>query len=278
MTCAKIKPCLGPYVDEEAPAEVRSAVEVHVAACAICRAELVDWRSLADRLARSESPAVPAELWGAIARRLDAAGSPAVKLRNMLLSRHAFAIAASVALAVGLGLFAIPWAGDGIATVEAATVDFGRLLDQMRVDPQAAFERFLSDYEGRPIPPAEARRHAPRLSFDLPAVLPGGFGFEAAYALRFGDSPGIAARYSRGTEFLAVVFHTPVLREQYGTHQDYQCIVGQHRGHRVAVGEWTLVHLTDPSTCHCVLSRLDETTTLPAILSAIAPAARQPGS
>ena len=48
-------------------------------------------------------------------------------------------------------------------------------------------------------------------------------------------------------------------------------VIGHHRGHAVKVGDWKLVHLTDPSTCHCVLSRLDEATEIPAIMSAISP-------
>jgi hypothetical protein len=47
----------------------------------------------------------------------------------------------------------------------------------------------------------------------------------------------------------------------------------QHRRHKVPVGEWSLVHLADPATCHCVLSRLDESTDLPAVIAAIAPCA-----
>ena len=68
-----------------------------------------------------------------------------------------------------------------------------------------------------------------------------------------------------------LLFHRPVQKEDYGTHKDHACVVGKHRGHKVEVGQWRLVHLTDPTTCHCVLSRLDEQTELPAVMAAVAP-------
>ncbi|MCH8912939.1 MAG: hypothetical protein IIA33_05155, partial [Planctomycetes bacterium] len=37
------------------------------------------------------------------------------------------------------------------------------------------------------------------------------------------------------------------------------------------VGDWKLVHLTSPTTCHCVLSRLDAATELPAVMQQLAP-------
>ena len=177
--------------------------------------------------------------------------------------------------AVGLGLFSLPWTGNGVATVEAETVDFGPMLDRVHVDPQAAFESFLAAYAARPITAADARRSAPKLRFDLPDTLPGGFDLQAVYALRFGDQRGLAARYTRGGEFLAIVLYPPALREQYGAHKSCQCTVCRCGGQCVSVGDWSLVHLTDASTCHCVLSRLDENTELPAVMAAVSPAARQ---
>jgi hypothetical protein len=275
MNCTEIRNQLGPYVDGEVSPEVRRGVDAHVRECDACRIELGEMRTLVASLARPPSPVVPGDLWGTITQRLDEKRGVRATLQRALRSRRTLGLAAMVIVAVGLGLFTLPWAGDGVAAVEAATVDFGQLLDQMHADPQAAYESFLGTYAARPITAAEAHRYAPQLSFDLPAVLPGGFHLTAVYALRFGDNAGITARYTCGDEFLAVVFHPPVLREQYGTHKDYHCIVGEHRGHRVAVGDWTLVHLTDPSTCHCVLSRLSEDTELPDVMAAIAPAARQ---
>ncbi|MBK8270645.1 MAG: hypothetical protein IPK83_21010 [Planctomycetes bacterium] len=117
----------------------------------------------------------------------------------------------------------------------------------------------------------EAKKIASHLNFEIPPELPGGFRFEMSHILQFGGETGVAARYSRDGEFLGAIFHRPIQREEFGTHKDYECVVGKHRGHAVTVGEWKLVHLTDATTCHCVLSRLDETTELPPVMAKIAP-------
>jgi hypothetical protein len=82
----------------------------------------------------------------------------------------------------------------------------------------------------------------------------------------------VAAEYLRDDgEFLGAVFHPPVQEEDHGSHKDHPAVIGKHRGRKVEVGEWSLVHLTDPTTCHCVLSRLDEVTELPSVMAAMAP-------
>ncbi len=78
-----------------------------------------------------------------------------------------------------------------------------------------------------------------------------------------------ADHYERNGELLAMIFHPPILEEEYGTHEDRECVVGRHRGHAVAVGEWSLVHVTDPTTCHCILSRLDPSSELPTIIAEV---------
>jgi hypothetical protein len=75
----------------------------------------------------------------------------------------------------------------------------------------------------------------------------------------------------RDGELVGVIFHPPVLKEQFGTHDDRDCVIGKHRGHAVEVGEWSLVHVTDPTTCHCVLSRLDHERELADVLPLVAP-------
>jgi hypothetical protein len=177
-------------------------------------------------------------------------------------------MAAAVVLAIGLGMFGLIWMQPRAA---AATVDFSVLLDALPLDAQKAFRKFLLLYDAREGSSLEAKRYAPDLNFDVPETLPGGFRLETVYLLRFGDLPGVAAGYERDGEFLGAVFHRPVHKENFGPHKDYPCMVGQHAGHKVSVGEWKLVHLMDPTTCHCVLSRLDERTELPAVMAAVAP-------
>lgn len=261
---------MGPYVDDEADPEVRREVETHVSVCCACAEELDDIRQLATSLAQSRPVSVPSELWSAIEERLDSGHAARTSFISVFRSRLVLAIAASIVIVMGLGLFGVPWGRDQ-GQARAATVDFAILLDALQHDAVAGFEKFLAQYNARAATPHEAKRCAPKLSFELPRTLPGGFELQTVHILRFGEAPGVAARYDRGGEFLAVVFHAPVLKEHFGTHKDRACIVGKHRGHRVPVGDWSLVHLTDPTTCHCLLSRLDEATELPAVMAAVAP-------
>lgn len=187
----------------------------------------------------------------------------------MLRSRAPLAVAAAIMLAVALGLLSVLGSFGGRA--EAAPVNFAVILDALPLGPQEAFRKFLTLYQAEPSTPEQLRRFAPALDFNVPETLPGGFRRTAAYALDFGGRPGVAAAYLRDGEFLATIFHAPVRKEDFGTHKDYPCVVGQHRGQKVEVGEWQLVHLTDPTTCHCVLSRMDEDSQLPEVFAAIAP-------
>lgn len=268
MTCNTVREQLGAYVDGEIAPEFRAEIGHHVASCPDCAGELAELHDLADALSRPQIAAVPAGLWRAIEEQLPA--RPKRRILTFPIPRF-IGIAAAVFILVGLGLFSLPWGGNGIQQAQAATVDFGVLLDGLRFDARSAFDKFVSAYQGRLATVAEARRHGKDLTFDLPESLPGGFRLTAVYTLRFGNKPGVAACYERDGQFLGALFHPPVLQEDFGTHADRECVVGQHRGHAVEVGEWRLVHVTDPTTCHCVLSTLNESTELPPVLNALAP-------
>lgn len=275
MTCDTVREQLGAYVDGEIAPELRAEISHHVASCPDCAGELAELRELADALSRPQAAVVPTGLWQAIEERLPA--KPKRRILTFPIPRL-IGIAAAVFILVGLGLFSLPWGGNGIQQAQAATVDFSVLLDGLRFDARAAFDKFVSLYQGRRATLPEARRHGKDLTFDLPDSLPGGFRLTAIYTLRFGNKPGVAACYQRDGQFLGALFHPPVLQEDFGTHEDRECVVGQHRGHAVEVGEWRLVHVTDPTTCHCVLSTLSESTELPPVLSALAPHSDLSGS
>lgn len=284
MNCAETSDSLGSYLDGEVPTDVRHSIQAHLARCPTCAAELDALRHVASLFAPRETTSVPHALWPAVAARLessrDAAQSsfPAPRRRAPLILsfRRAAPIAAVLLAAIGLGLFTLPWGG-GANRAEAASINFAALLDAVKVDATAAFDRFMKLYDAREVTPAEARRFGKSLNFAIPDTLPGGFRRVAIYTLHFGPKPGVAARYARDGEMLCVLFHPPVLKEQFGTHEDRDCIVGKHRGHAVAVGDWSLVHLTDATTCHCVLSRLDEDRELPAVMAAVAPGSNGTG-
>jgi hypothetical protein len=269
MTCEQVRNWLGPYLDDEVSADIRSAVETHVSVCQHCSHELESLRSVAEVLAQPDSVRVPHELWGSIEERL----AKRATRRHMVIFtfRRVVAAVAVLLIAIGVGLFALPWGWDGASRAQAATVDFGVLLDGLKMDPDNAFDAFLAQYQPEKVSPAEAKAYAPGLTFELPDVLPGGFRRVAAYKLHFGDKPGVAARYMRDGELLGFVFHPPILQMRFGERENRSCSVGKLHGQAVDVGEWTLSHLTDPSTCHCVLTKLDKASELPAVMAAIAP-------
>ncbi|MCH7527863.1 MAG: hypothetical protein IID39_10540 [Planctomycetes bacterium] len=229
-------------------------------------------RAIASAVATPSSVEVPGSLWSAIEKRLSrkaGRGTPALTLGARFGTGTR--AAAAIVFVLGIGLLALIFADGASSRAEASAVNYGMLLDALPLDAHKAFRKFLVFYGGKPVAPFEAKRYAPGLNFDLPGTLPGGFVLHTVYTLRFGDEPGVAARYQRGDELLATIFHAPVVPESYGTHKDLSCVIGQHRGRKVEVGLWKLIHLTDRTTCHCVLSRLDEETELPAVMAAVAP-------
>lgn len=278
MFCKEASQQLGRLVDDELAPNLRADVETHVRSCAACRHELASLRGLALALSSRAVVSVPGNLWTSIERRLEPQPRESTALHHARHSRHArharhwnvkrtsWALAASIVLAVGLGMFGLSLTEN---RAEASVVNFGVLLDALPLDAQKAFRKFLVLYDARPTSARDARRDAPQLNFAVPETLPGGFRLQEVYMLRFGGHPGVAATYDRTGEFLGTIFHAPVQQEDYGTHRDTDCVVGKHRGHKVEVGRWKLVHLTDPTTCHCVLSRLDEDTELPHIMAAV---------
>ena len=269
--CRGTKRLLGQYSDGELEPSIRTAIAMHLASCENCSHEREELNSLAEAIAEQAPVDVPPRLWQSIECQLDEREVLTKRSFAPLRSRSLLALAASITIAVGLGLFSIPWTREIGSEANAAAVDFSSLLEGVHTNVHAAFDGFLSKYSAKAVAPADAKRYAPDLNFEVPATLPGGFELHATYLLHFGETPGVAAHYERDGEFLGAIFHAPVLREHFGTYKDHACVVGEHRGHKVPVGEWSLVHLTDATTCHCVLSRLDEAVELPAVMAAVAP-------
>ncbi len=270
MDCIKAQSRLGPLLDQELDSPDEKAVKQHLQGCEQCRGDFERLSVLADGMATATTPSPPAGLWSAIERRLDAGGTSAAITGWRRILRPG-RIAAAIFIAVGLGTIAFFWPQLGEQRAEASTVQFQVLLDSVTTNPEQALRKFLVMYQGEEIRPVDAKQFAPKLSFELPDRLPGDFRLGSVFALRFGQSPGIVAKYERGEEMLVAIFHRPIHGEDFGTHRDYPCIVGQHRGHQVSVGDWNLVHVTDPTTCHCFLSRLDQESELPPVISAIIP-------
>jgi hypothetical protein len=270
MDCKTARRQLGLYLDKAMALGERAAIEAHLAKCRRCADQLAQMTEMVSALVPQSGIPVPEQLWSSIENGLDQADEHRSRRLPWRILRRPPAMAASIMFVVGVGVLAASWIG-GSSEAAAAPLDFSVLLDALPLDADRAFQKFLTRYGARRVSVMQAREQSAGLSFDLPESLPGGFDLKQVFVLRFGGSPGVAARYSRDGELLAAIFHPPVEREHYGTHKDNACVIGQHRGHAVAVGTWKLVHLTDPTTCHCVLSQLDEATELPAVMRLLAP-------
>ena len=270
MECCEVKCKLGTFVDGELSPSERVVLEQHCACCYDCQAELAQLKELADGIACFPTPPAPPLIWSTIAQRLDEhlVNPSRLAVRPTTWWRWPLSLAAMIGFAVSLG-----WLGlsQWETKATASTVNFAVLLDGLSFDPLAAFDKFVRHHGGRMATVEAARRHASKLDFEIPEELPGGFVLSSLYVLEFGNDPGVAAAYTRNGEFLAAIFHAAVKQEHFGTHKDLPCVVGEHHGHKVEVGEWRLVHVTDTTTCHCVLSQLDESSGLSPILKAVAP-------
>jgi hypothetical protein len=274
MSCIESEK-LGRYFDGELGETERAAVEGHLSHCTRCESELAAITSIRHKIVAADTAEAPVQLWAFIAASLEKSAhssspGPVRKISQPRVFRK-FGAAASIAAAVGIVALAVFWIGRG--TTAHAALDFAILLDSI-ADGGAvqAFDRFIVHHGGRAIKPDDAHRSAPDLDFEVPPGLPGGWQRGATYCLDFGGSKGIAAAYTRDDgEFMAAIFHPPVRREDFGSHKDLPCVIGKHRGHSVEVGEWRMVHLTDPSTCHCILSRIADDDELAGVMAAVAP-------
>ncbi len=271
MICDQVREQLGAHLDGELSPDDRASIIAHLAECDACRQDSNDLRHIASELASTGPVDVPNTLWTATQRRLGSNLAAMRKPRGRWMHRRPFAAAAGFLLLVGLGTILFTWPDNGAGRAEAATINFGIILDTLPLDAEKAFRDFLELYNAERIPVTKAEEYAPRLNFALPDTLEGGFQRDSVYGLRFGKEVGIAVRYSREGEFLMAVFHPTIHIEDHGVHTDYPCMIGETCGHKVQVADWALVHVTDPTTCHCILSRLDEETELPAVLTALAP-------
>jgi len=272
MNCNQAREQIGIYLDGELPAPQSHDLEQHIQQCDACRSELEQSRGLVTLLQQASEGhiAAPPELWDSISSRLIADRRPVYRI--IRLFRRPIAAAASVAVLLGAATFVAFWLSPGVRVAQATVVDYRVLLDGLAADVDESVARFLKHYGGQPMTVAAIRELAAPMHFNIPQELPGGFKLEQAYRLQFGGSPGFAARYRRDSEPLFVFFHPPVDQTLLGVHQQSHCDVAGRGGQRVEVGPWQLIHYTDPTTCHCLLSRLEREQDLHAVLAAISPA------
>lgn len=280
MDCAQTRNQLGLLIDGELPPAEAEALDAHVTACPDCARELAELRDVIARLEFAAGPAdvkAPVAIWAGIERRLyrparrGAHRRKPLRRRVIAFLRRPIAAAASLALLLGASATIAIWVNQSAQTVQAASVDYSVLLDGLSGDVDAAVERFLKHYGAEAIPAESAAVAAPALDFRLPPEVLGAYRREAVYRLRFGAADGVAARYRSGTEPLVVFFHPPVENTRLGVHAESHCHVAGREGQRVEVGPWRLMHFTDATTCHCLLSKLSSEADQLAVFQAIAP-------
>jgi hypothetical protein len=269
MNCETAREQLGAYADGELSAEQSAEVERHTRICPACTDELRELHEVIGQLAGASRPQPPPQLWSLIEQRLEKASSRPET--HTLWARRPLMAAASIAILVGAGVLTGVWLRSGAQVAKADEVNFALLLDGLATDVDSSFARFLQYHQAEPIAAQTARAAAPGLRFDVPQTLPEGFRLQQVYRFPLGTQVGIAACYKRGSEPLIVFFHRPTNKEHFGIRTEMSCQVEGRELHTVEVGAWRLVHYTDPTTCHCVLSRLDLEKELPAVFTAIAP-------
>lgn len=177
-----------------------------------------------------------------------------------------------MALFVGIGLLFVAALDRSAPPTYAATVDYSILMDRVASDAYAAIDRFLAHYRAEPIARESAREQARHLSFDLPAELPAGYRFVQAYRFKLGPSNAIAATYERAETPLFLIFHPA--RDNMQGPVGAACKIGDIRAGQIVADSWSLVHVMDETTCHCVLSRLADAD-LESVVRTIAPALRE---
>jgi len=119
MQCEQTREHLSAYLDRELTAELSAAVRAHVAGCAECRALLEELRATSDLLGRLPVRTSPHGVAGDVQREIERLmileAGPAVEgqpqERTLALQRgrlwpRALAVAATLLLALGIGLFA----------------------------------------------------------------------------------------------------------------------------------------------------------------------------
>ncbi len=276
MNCQECRDQLWLLLDRELPAEQAAATNEHLRTCGECAAEFARNRAVATSLDTLAEPIdrPPADLWAAIETQLPGTAAMAARpgRRRRLVHLGRRSLAAAAALLLALGSFSWLLVSLSPAPQQAvAAVDYSLLLQNVDEGPDAAIARFLEHHQAVAIAASQAWAVGRELSFAIPQTLPTGHVFEQAYRLDFAGAPAIAVRYRRDGEPLVAFFHRSALPHKTGLHNSMPCEVNGQHGHHVEAGDWRLVHFADPSTCHCVLSRLDLERELPGVLRSLAP-------
>ncbi|MCH8805005.1 MAG: zf-HC2 domain-containing protein [Planctomycetes bacterium] len=261
MNCEKLRAQLGEYHDGELSSEAVRRLDTHLAECGGCREALESIRALATRVEGWEAVAPPANLWQAIANRLDR--RVAAHARSGPLAWRPLATAAAVLLVVGLGWLFV--GGPGTSTATAHEFDFTPLLNNVGDDLGIGLRALIERYGGRSTTLDEAAKTM-RVRVHPPEELPGEMRLRSMHMVNMGDHESLTFHFAGPRDQMLVMQCPPGMRKQYGGRECLPCTVGARPGQVVREGPWRLVHVESENVCICVVSRLDESTELAAVL------------
>jgi len=147
MLCDQVRENLSAYLDRELTADLSAAVRAHLETCAECRALADDLRATVDLLGRLPLRAAPGHLADDVMREIERrgilAGSAAVEpppqertlpMRRARLWPRALAVAATLALAIGIGIFAYLSEVGGPKAPAPASGVAGKAADGLKVE------------------------------------------------------------------------------------------------------------------------------------------------
>ena len=105
MKCSEVQELLSAYHDGELVEETRGEVSDHIATCDVCARRVDEFKSYSDTFSQLPQPAVPPDLWAGIAAQVAEPVQRPAERKRAWLHPAVLALAASVALILGAGLW-----------------------------------------------------------------------------------------------------------------------------------------------------------------------------
>lgn len=157
MNCADIQNRLSDYHDAQLVDAECEEVESHLQTCHECSEVLSQYRAISSLSEQATTPAASQHIWATIDEQLSSSPSPSTvrreEAKSSRYSWRAFAIIATVLLALGLSVFSLL---DDHGHRSHLSVDFDAYLDHFAVSPEMATEHLFARYSAEPVSIEEA--------------------------------------------------------------------------------------------------------------------------
>lgn len=219
IDCATARQNLSAFHDGELSPGLRAAMADHIGGCPECAARLAEIRELSRMAAEMPTPAVPAEIWPQLEKKLAAKvpGQRAALVRLIRRRRTWIGLATAALLVIAVSTVTLVWLRQAEHGHTHVAVNFGRYLDEFERNPDAAQQVLLSNYEGRAVSYDEAATKV-RYQPVTPERLPNGLSRKAVYLLRMPCCTCVQAIYQGADgEKLAVFEHVDDQPLWFGT-------------------------------------------------------------